>query len=295
MGFKAWMAALAATSLGTGVLAAPAVAQEPIVIGVSTAQTGPAAVAAEWELWGVNLALEEINAAGGVLGRPLKILVMDNKCNPSEAVNAANKLVEAKVVAIEGSHCSSAHLASMKIIQEAKIPMITGIASNPQITALRVGGDAGDHRDLGLLVIFMLAMGRAAGARPGSATTLASTSLLAALTASDGLHLLSITRILSGPAEHAARGIDLLEREIDAPQLPIAPPPPWSGLRRSTRRSRSMADFSDSARQPACTPLVAAGAAIQGLEPHSRLPVCFDVRPDYRHIVSMVERSQELR
>ena len=72
----------------------------------------------------------------GVLGRKLEILVMDNKCNPSEAVNVANKLVEAKVVAIEGSHCSSAHLASMKIIADAKIPMITGIASNPQITAL---------------------------------------------------------------------------------------------------------------------------------------------------------------
>ena len=113
----------------------PAMAQ-PIVIGVSTAQTGPAATAAEWELWGVNLAVEEINAAGGVLGRKLEILVMDNKCNPSEAVNVANKLVEAKVVAIEGSHCSSAHLASMKIIADAKIPMITGIASNPQITAL---------------------------------------------------------------------------------------------------------------------------------------------------------------
>src|SRR5580698_3821802 len=138
MGFKTWMAAVAAGVL----VAAPAMAQEPIVIGVSTAQTGPAAVAAEWELWGVNLALEEINAAGGVLGRKLEILVMDNKCNPSEAVNVANKLVEAKVVAIEGAHCSSGHLASMKIIQDAKIPMITGIASNPQITDLSgVGGN----------------------------------------------------------------------------------------------------------------------------------------------------------
>ena len=132
MGIRSWMAAALAAGL---MAAAPAMAQ-PIVIGVSTAQTGPAAVAAEWELWGVNLAIEEINAAGGVLGRKLEILVMDNKCNPSEAVNVANKLVEAKVVAIEGSHCSSAHLASMKIIQDAKIPMITGIASNPQITTL---------------------------------------------------------------------------------------------------------------------------------------------------------------
>ena len=131
MKFTPWMMGMAAAVA----LAAPAAAQ-PIVIGVSTAQTGPAAVAAEWELWGVNLAVEEINAAGGVLGRKLEVLVMDNKCNPSEAVNVANKLIEAKVVAIEGSHCSSAHLASMKIIQDAKIPMITGIASNPQITTL---------------------------------------------------------------------------------------------------------------------------------------------------------------
>ena len=119
--------------LGMGAASAQ---QPPIVIGVSTGQTGAVAVAAEWELWGVNLAIEEINAAGGLLGRKVELLVMDNKCNPSEAVNVANKLVEAKVVAIEGAHCSSAHLASMKIIADAKIPMVTGIASNPQITAL---------------------------------------------------------------------------------------------------------------------------------------------------------------
>ncbi len=100
------------------------------MIGVSTPQTGVAAVASEWEMWGVNLAVEEINAAGGLLGAArLELMVLDNKCNPSEAVNVANKLVEAKVVAIEGAHCSSAHLASMKIVADAKIPMITGIAS----------------------------------------------------------------------------------------------------------------------------------------------------------------------
>ena len=102
--------------------------------------TGPAAIASEWENWGVDLAVEEINAAGGVLGRKLEVMLLDNKCNPSEGVNVANKLVEAKVVAIVGSHCSSAHLAAMPIIKDAKIPMITGVASNPQITdAVRCG------------------------------------------------------------------------------------------------------------------------------------------------------------
>src|SRR5262252_5223869 len=113
--------------------AAPASA-ESILIGVSTPSTGPAAVASEWELWGIELAAEEINAAGGLLGKKVETMVLDNKCNPSEAVNVANKLVEAKVVAIIGSHCSSAHLAAMPIIKDAKVPMITGIASNPQIT-----------------------------------------------------------------------------------------------------------------------------------------------------------------
>ena len=128
---KFWMLSAVALSLCT----APAMAQ-PIVIGISTPQTGVAAVASEWEMWGVNLAVEEINAAGGLLGRKVELMVLDNKCNPSEGVNVANKLVEAKVVAIAGAHCSSAHLASMKIVADAKIPMVTGIASNPQITAL---------------------------------------------------------------------------------------------------------------------------------------------------------------
>jgi branched-chain amino acid transport system substrate-binding protein len=110
--------------------------QGPIVIGVSTPKTGPLATASEWEMWGVDLALEEINAQGGLLGRKVQVMVEDNKCNPSEGVNVANKLVEAKVVAIEGAHCSSPHLASMKIVEAAKIPMVTGIASNQQITDL---------------------------------------------------------------------------------------------------------------------------------------------------------------
>jgi branched-chain amino acid transport system substrate-binding protein len=133
--------AIATLILSGLALANPASAQN-ILIGLSTPATGPAAVASEWERWGVDLALEEINAAGGLLGRKVEIMVLDNKCNPSEGVNVANKLVDAKVIAIIGSHCSSAHLAAMPIIKEAKVAMITGIASNPQITEQSgVGGN----------------------------------------------------------------------------------------------------------------------------------------------------------
>jgi branched-chain amino acid transport system substrate-binding protein len=129
MRVKLWVAAAAAGFWSIGAAMA-----QPIVIGVSTPKTGPLATASEWEMWGVDLALEEINASGGLLGRKVELMVLDNKCNPSEGVNVANKLVEAKVVAIEGAHCSSPHLASMKIVEAAKIPMVTGIASNQQIT-----------------------------------------------------------------------------------------------------------------------------------------------------------------
>lgn len=145
--------------------ACPAAAQS-IQIGLSTPITGPAAVASEWERWGVDLALEEINAAGGLLGRKVEVITEDNKCNPSEGVNVANRLVEAKVTAIIGSHCSSVHLAVMPIIKQAKIPMITGIASNPQITELSgVGGNDWAFRISPSDQTMMDALGKFLGAR----------------------------------------------------------------------------------------------------------------------------------
>ena len=120
-------------------LAAPAFAQN-IVLGVSTPITGPAATAAEWEKWGYELAVAEINSAGGVLGRKLELVVHDNRCNPSESVNVANKLIETKVAAIIGAHCSSASLAAMPLIKDAKIPMVGGVASSPKITELSGAG-----------------------------------------------------------------------------------------------------------------------------------------------------------
>ena len=124
-------------------LAAPITANaQNIVIGASVPDTGPAAAAATWQRWGYQLALDEANAAGGVLGRKVEMVGYDNRCNPSEAVNVANKLIEAKVVAIVGAHCSSATLATMPLIAAAGIPLVDGIASSPKISELSgVGGN----------------------------------------------------------------------------------------------------------------------------------------------------------
>lgn len=130
------------TAFGLSLLSSMAVNAQSIVIGASVPDTGPAAAPAMWQRWGFQIALDEANAAGGVLGKKVELLPYDNRCNPSEAVNVANKLIEAKVSAILGAHCSSATLATMPLIAAAKIPMVDGIASSPKITDLSgVGGN----------------------------------------------------------------------------------------------------------------------------------------------------------
>jgi branched-chain amino acid transport system substrate-binding protein len=113
---------------------------QTIRIGFSTPTTGPAALASEWEKWGVEAALEEINAAGGLLGRKVEIVAVDNRCNPTEGANSARRLIQDKVVAIIGGHCSSATLAMMPIIKDAKVPMVTAISSSPQIATMSGAG-----------------------------------------------------------------------------------------------------------------------------------------------------------
>jgi branched-chain amino acid transport system substrate-binding protein len=128
--------------VAAAVVVVPAFAQSPIRIGFSSSFTGPAALASQWEKWGVDLAVEEVNASGGLLGRKVEIVAVDNRCNPTEGANSARKLVQEKVSAIIGAHCSSATLAMMPIIQEAKIPMVTGVSSSPRIG--ETSGDGGN-------------------------------------------------------------------------------------------------------------------------------------------------------
>jgi branched-chain amino acid transport system substrate-binding protein len=119
-----------------GVTVPVAAQAQTLVIGASVPDTGPAAAPAVWQRWGYQIALDEINAGGGLLGKKVELLAYDNRCNPSEAVNVANKLIEAKVAAILGAHCSSATLATMPLVATARIPLIDGVASSPKITEL---------------------------------------------------------------------------------------------------------------------------------------------------------------
>lgn len=120
----------------------PILAAETIKIGVSMPTTGAVAYGALQERHGLELALKELNASGGVLGRQIELVFEDNQCNPSVAVTVTNKLFEAQVPAVIGAQCSSAVLATMPLFQKAGIPLVSGIATSPAISERAgVGGN----------------------------------------------------------------------------------------------------------------------------------------------------------
>lgn len=84
---------------------------------------------------GIMLAVEEINKAGGVKGRPIKIFTEDDQSKPEEAANAVTKLISRNnVVAVLGEVASSRSLAAAPICQANKVPMITPSSTNPEVT-----------------------------------------------------------------------------------------------------------------------------------------------------------------
>jgi branched-chain amino acid transport system substrate-binding protein len=84
---------------------------------------------------GIILAVEEINAAGGIHGRKVRIILEDDQSKPEEAANAVTKLISSDdVIAILGEVASSSSLAAAPICQAGKVPMITPSSTNPRVT-----------------------------------------------------------------------------------------------------------------------------------------------------------------
>jgi len=115
----------------------------PIIIGGSAPLTGGVAHFGQNSRWGAEMAIEEANAEGGVLGRKLEIEFQDNRCNPAEAVKSVSQmLAEKKYVAIYDGLCSSAALAIMPLIERAGVPFIVANASATSIAEKSgVGGN----------------------------------------------------------------------------------------------------------------------------------------------------------
>lgn len=110
-------------------------AQEPIKIGVTQPLTGAFAASGNYVTQGAKIAEEQINAAGGVLGRKIQLVVEDNKSNPTEAVATAEKLIgKDKVPVMMGAWSSTLTLAIMPKLMEYQVPMLVETSSSGKIT-----------------------------------------------------------------------------------------------------------------------------------------------------------------
>jgi ABC-type branched-subunit amino acid transport system substrate-binding protein len=108
-------------------LAIPAFAQkDPIAIGVSIAQSPPGSVVQGTQVKdGLEIVKDMVNAKGGVLGRPIKLIYEDNQGVPEKGRAAAEKLITSdKVVALTGGHQSSVCLAEIEVAHRYNVPYI---------------------------------------------------------------------------------------------------------------------------------------------------------------------------
>ena len=128
-------AKLAGLALATVMAAAPALADETYKIGINVPLTGFAAADGKSALTGAELAVEQINAAGGVNGKMLELIVEDDQANPKQSVPAVIKMIESDgvVLGISGSY-SGATRAAAGIYQDAGVPYIAAFAIHPDIT-----------------------------------------------------------------------------------------------------------------------------------------------------------------
>jgi branched-chain amino acid transport system substrate-binding protein len=118
-------------------------AADPVKIGLTSILSGPNADRGQSEQYGAQLALNQINQAGGVLGRPVEVFYADNACKPEIGVPATRRLIEQEhVPVVIGALCTPVTHAIMPMMQEAKIPLVIATSAGQDfVDASGVGGD----------------------------------------------------------------------------------------------------------------------------------------------------------
>src|SRR5688572_6305255 len=110
-------------------------AQEEIIIGEFASLTGGSASFGQSSHKGTQLAVDELNAAGGVLGKKLKLIVEDDQSVAGQPATIVRKLItQDHAIAILGEVASSKSLEAAPICQQNKVPMISPASTNPKVT-----------------------------------------------------------------------------------------------------------------------------------------------------------------
>ncbi len=111
-----------------------AMAADPIVIGVAGPMSGELSRFGQQMQQGAGQAVADINANGGLLGRPIKLLAEDDRCAPEQAPAAAEDLVHEGVVFVVGHFCSGSSIPASKVYHASGVLQISPASSNPRLT-----------------------------------------------------------------------------------------------------------------------------------------------------------------
>ena len=122
------MAVLMAVGLGAST------AQAEIAIATAGPLTGQYASFGEQMRAGAEMAVADINAAGGVLGQQLRLELGDDACDPKQAVAVANQMVNKGVVFMAGHFCSGSSIPASAVYDEEGIVQISPASTNPKLT-----------------------------------------------------------------------------------------------------------------------------------------------------------------
>lgn len=129
-----WLVAIAVVVIGIIAIMGGS-GSDTVKIGVLQPLTGDAASYGESELRAIQVAVDEINVKGGVLGKNIELIVEDGKCDPQAGGTAAQKLVNVDgVKIIIGGACSGETLAASKVTEPAKVILLSPSASSPKVT-----------------------------------------------------------------------------------------------------------------------------------------------------------------
>jgi branched-chain amino acid transport system substrate-binding protein len=129
-----------------GFLAAirPGIAAEPVKIGVTSILSGPTADRGQSEQYGIELALQRQNEAGGVLGRPIEAFYGDNAADPATGVAAAKRLIEQQHVSVLlGALATPVTRAIIQVANDAAVPFVIDISAGHEfVDVAGAGGNA---------------------------------------------------------------------------------------------------------------------------------------------------------
>lgn len=126
------------SSLKSGKSASSGSSDGVIKLGMLTPLTGSSAAIGPYMRDGAQMAVDEINAKGGVHGRKLSLTVEDGACDPKTAAAGAAKLVSDGIAISVGGYCSSATLPTLSIFNKAGIPMIIPAANSADLVAQKL-------------------------------------------------------------------------------------------------------------------------------------------------------------